>query len=261
MFQEEIKSVSAVAAKKIDLLRKRPFAYFISSALAGMFVGLGILLIFSVGGMLSAQGFAGTKIVMGLSFGIALSLVVMAGSELFTGNNFFMAVGLYQKSVSLSDALKLWGFCWLGNLAGSVMTAVLFAASGLNTGAVGEFIAQTSATKMALPVSQLVIRGVLCNILVCLAIWCGAKMKSESGKLIMIFWCLYAFITAGFEHSVANMTLLAIGVLNPMGQAVSLGGYAYNLLFVTLGNMLGGILFVALPYSIIAGKETFKKEV
>ena len=75
----------------------------------------------------------------------------------------------------------------------------------------------------------------------------------------MIFWCLFAFITTGFEHSVANMTLLAIGVMEPMGQAITIGGYFYNLLFVTIGNMLGGILFVALPYAITAGKEPVKQ--
>ena len=93
MFQEEINAVSAMAAKKAALLRSRPLSYFISSALAGMFVGLGILLIFSVGGILSVQDFAGTKIVMGLSFGIALSLVVMAvivGTTLYSGVEYFI---------------------------------------------------------------------------------------------------------------------------------------------------------------------------
>ena len=91
--------------------------------------------------------------------------------------------------------------------------------------------------------------------LVCLAVWCGFKCKSESGKLIMIFWCLFAFITTGFEHSIANMTLLTISLLAPMEAAVTIGGYAYNLIVVTLGNMVGGILFVAIPYYLISKKK------
>ncbi len=259
MFQEEVNGVAGAAVKKVALLKNKPLSYLLLSMLAGMFVGLGILLIFTIGGLLTAGGFAGTKIVMGISFGIALSLVIMAGSELFTGNNFVMTIGMYQKKVSFEDALKLWGFCWIGNLIGSLITAVLFVQSGLNNGAVAEFIAATTLTKTTLPMGALLIRGLLCNVLVCLAVWCGFKLKSESGKLIMIFWCLFAFITTGFEHSVANMTLLAIGVMEPAGQAITIGGYFYNLLFVTIGNMLGGILFVALPYAITAGKEPVKQ--
>lgn len=259
MFQEEVNGVAAAAIKKVALMNNKPLSYLLLSMLAGMFVGLGILLIFTIGGLLSSTGFAGTKIVMGISFGIALSLVIMAGSELFTGNNFVMTVGMYQNKVSVEDAVKLWFFCWIGNLIGSVITAILFIQSGLNSGAVAEFIAATTLTKTTLPMGALLIRGLLCNVLVCLAVWCGFKLKSESGKLIMIFWCLFAFITTGFEHSVANMTLLAIGLMEPMGQAITLGGYFYNLLFVTVGNMLGGILFVAVPYAIIAGKEPVKQ--
>ena len=259
MFQEEVNSVAAAAVKKVALTKNKPLSYLLLSMLAGMFVGLGILLIFTIGGLLSAAGFAGTKIIMGISFGIALSLVIMAGSELFTGNNFVMTIGMYQGKVTLAESIRLWVICWIGNLIGSVLTAALFTQSGLNSGAVAEFIAATTLTKTTLPVTALLIRGLLCNTLVCLAVWCGFKLKSESGKLIMIFWCLFAFITTGFEHSVANMTLLAIGLMEPMGQAITLGGYFYNLLFVTLGNMIGGILFVALPYAVTAGKESVKQ--
>ena len=89
----------------------------------------------------------------------------------------------------------------------------------------------------------------------CLAVWCGYRCKSESGKLIMIFWCLFAFITCGFEHSVANMTLLTVGMISPFESAVSLTGYLYNISVVSLGNMVGGILFLAVPYFIIAKKK------
>lgn len=254
MFQEEVKALGNLAAKKTSLMKTRPLAYLTLSMLAGIYVGIGVLLIFTIGGLLSDSGFPGTKILMGVSFGIALSLVVMAGSELFTGNNLVMAVGIQNKKVRFSDSLKLWGLCWIGNLLGSLLTALLFLYSGLAAGSVGSFIAKASLGKMSLPAGELIMRGILCNLLVCLATWCSIKLKSESGKLIMIFWCLFAFITAGFEHSVANMTLLAIGILNPFGEMLSWSGYAYNLFFVTLGNMIGGIALVALPYTFIAGK-------
>ncbi len=254
MFKEEIQTLSNTAKAKALILQKKPFAYFILSMLAGMYIGVGILLIFSIGGYLSAADSPATKIVMGASFGIALSLVVMAGAELFTGNNLIISVGFMTKSVTWRETIKLWSVCWLGNLAGSVLLAVLFSKSGLAAGDVGEFMAKTTEAKMAVPGLPLFIRGILCNFLVCLGVWCGVKLKSESGKLIMIFWCLFAFIAIGFEHSVANMTLLAVGLLNPMDYAISTGGYFYNLGIVTLGNMLGGIVFVAVPY-VLAAKE------
>ena len=155
----------------------------------------------------------------------------------------------------LLDVLKVWALCWIGNFIGSFLLAGLFYLGGFASGSVGEFIATSSLTKMSVPILPLFIRGVLCNILVCLAVWCGFRCKSESGKLIMVFWCLFVFITAGFEHSVANMTLLSISLLSPMGVAVSLSGLVYNLVVVTLGNMVGAILFVALPYYIISKKK------
>ncbi|MBR3842098.1 MAG: formate/nitrite transporter family protein [Christensenellaceae bacterium] len=255
MFKDEIHAVATSAAAKFALLKKNPLGYLISSALAGAFIGFGVLLAFTAGGLLSAAASPLVKIVMGLSFGIALSLVVMAGAELFTGNNFVMAVGIAKKTVRLRDALLLWAVCWLGNLIGAVLLAFLFHGTGLNSGAVGEFIAASALTKTTLPALNLILRGLFCNILVCLGVWCSAKMKSESGKLIMIFWCLFAFITIGFEHSIANMSLIVIGLLGDGIAGLTIGGYFRNLLFVTIGNMIGGIVCVALPYLQIAKEK------
>jgi nitrite transporter NirC len=221
--------------------------------LAGMYVGFGIVLIYTIGGLSSGASY--TKILMGACFGIALSLVIMAGAELFTGNNMIMTMGIAKKSVTLKDAIKLSVICYLGNLFGSILLAILFWSSGLSTGHIGEFIANTAAVKMNIDFVPLLVRGILCNIIVCLATWCSFKCKSESAKLIMIFWCLFAFITSGFEHSIANMTLLIISLLEPYNTLVSISGYVYNLSVVTLGNMIGGIVFVAIPYYLISKKK------
>lgn len=252
MFGDEIKKVSESAKAKAGLLQNNIIGYFISSMLAGIYVGIGIMLIFTIGGLLSSGGSPVTKVVMGASFGVALSLVIFAGAELFTGNNFVMVIGNLSKTVTFGDTLKVWGVSFIGNLCGSILTAYMFYSAGLASGPVGEFIAKATETKMHLAGSQLFFRGILCNLLVCLATWCSFKCKEESSKLIMIFWCLFAFITTGFEHSVANMTLMAIGLLSPFTASVSVYGYGYNLLFVTLGNMVGGIVFLALPYYIIS---------
>jgi len=250
MFTDTGIAVGTAAKNKVQFLRENPLGYFVASLLAGFYVGLGILLIFTIGGQLSGAPY--TKLIMGISFGIALSLVVMAGSELFTGNVLVMSFACLKKEVSLADTLSIWGVSYIGNWLGSILLALLYKGSGLADGSpVGEFIAQGALGKMTAAPSALFFRAILCNVLVCLAVWCSLKLKSESGKLIMIFWCLFAFITTGFEHSIANMTLLTSALLTPFDTAVSLSGYFYNILIVTLGNIAGALLFLALPYCLI----------
>ena len=246
MFGSEFEAAAQAAAAKSALLKKNPAGYFILAMLAGMYVGFGVLLAFTTGGLMGST--PGAKLVMGMMFSSALSLVVFAGSELFTGNNFVMTAGVLKKKATLSESIRLWVICYLGNAAGSLLLALLYYMTGLGNGAAGESMASAAAAKMAAGPIQLIVRGMLCNMLVCAAVWCGYRCKSESGKLIMIFWAITVFFTAGFEHSVANMTLLPTALLNPCGQAVSIGGLFYNLLFVTIGNMIGGIVLFTIPY-------------
>lgn len=253
MYADDFLAIAKAAKGKVGLLKSNPLGYFIASMLAGIYVGFGILLIFTIGGML--QDSPAVKIVMGISFGIALSLVIIAGAELFTGNNLAMAAGMLSKTVSVKEACKLWIVCLLGNWAGSILLAAVFFGAGLMDGPTGAFIAASAATKMGIPLIPLFLRAVLCNVLVCLAVWCGFRCKSESGKLIMVFWCLFAFITCGFEHSIANMTLLTAALFSPGEALVSVTGYFYNIVVVTLGNMVGGVVCVALPYYMISKKK------
>ena len=250
MYNDEYAATAAGAAAKVGLLKKNPLGYFLLSALAGAYIGFGILLSFTVSGTLGAIPM--TKIAMGLSFGIALSLVIIAGAELFTGNAFVLYNGWRSKTVTLTDVIRLWVVCYLGNWFGAIVLSLLFYGAAGTAGGVGQALANAAAMKMSLPPLVLFLRGILCNVLVCLAVWCGFRCKSDSGKLIMVFWCLYAFFTCGFEHSVANMTVLTLGLLNPAGTAVSVGGYLYNLAFVTLGNIVGAVLFLSIPYGIAA---------
>jgi len=250
MFGDEITAVSNAAKEKNNLLNNNPGGYILAAILAGIFIGSGVLLAFTTGGLLTGNPFA--RLLMGCTFGIALSLVVIAGGELFTGNNFIITIGLVKKTISAGACLKIWVVSYFGNMIGSVILAVIFVWCGLAAGSIGEFISSAAAAKMSLSPLALISRGLLCNMLVCLAVWCGFRCKSEAAKLIMIFWCLLAFITTGYEHSIANMTLLTVSLLSPAADAaVSLGGWVYNIALVTVGNMIGGIVFVALPYSAI----------
>lgn len=256
MFREEFKGVISAGKGKVELLSKNRGGYLVYAMLAGLYVSFGIILAFTIGGILTSYNSPSTKIIMGASFGVALSLVVFAGSELFTGNNFIMTLGVLKGKIRLKDCGKIFCMSYLGNFLGSILAALGFLGAGLITGGVSDFIIKTAETKIALAPLELFIRGFFCNILVCLAVWCTFRLKSESAKLIMIFWCLFAFVTSGFEHSIANMSLLTMGFFITKGTLISLTGVVYNLFFVTLGNLVGGILLAVLYNYISKNKDT-----
>lgn len=254
MFTETKRALSEVAIIKTEFLKKSLGKYLVASSWAGVYVGIGIILIMVIGSFASNAGSEYTKVFMGLSFGIALSLVIMAGSELFTGNNLIMMVGALDKKVTWFDAIKIWVFSYAGNFIGSFIIGGLFVLTDIQGTKIGAFILKVSAEKMNGDFSALLMKGILCNLLVCLAVMCAIKMKSESGKLIMIFWCLFAFITAGFEHSIANMTIFVMGLLMEHSQEISLVGMFANLIPVTIGNFIGGGIMLGGTYFYM-GKE------
>lgn len=256
MHNETLEKLTVAAKNKVNLLNSSRLKYIVSSAFAGLYVGIGILLIFTIGGLLTSANSPMTKIMMGASFAIALSLVVMTGSELFTGNNMVMTAGTLNKGTSTKDLLRVWAYSFVGNLLGSLLVAGLFVGTGLvNKGAVMEFFATTSLAKASLPFMDLFFRGVLCNILVCVAVMCSFRTNDDTAKLIIIFMCLFAFITSGFEHSVANMTIFGVALFSSAIKGATLMGAIYNLFVVTLGNIAGGALVMGAGAYILGKKD------
>ncbi len=253
MYAKTLDAMADTAAAKAAFSRNAPLAFLVSAMMAGAYVGIGIILIFTLGQQLDPSF---RSLVMGACFGIALTLVIFAGSDLFTGHTLFMTVGVARGSSDWRALGRNWALSWIGNLFGSVLLAAVFWLAGggqvLKEGA--DLIYNASAAKMSAPALALVARAALCNWLVCLAIWTSARATSDAAKCILIWWCLFAFIACGFEHSVANMTVFAVALLGNHPPSVSLGGMGYNLLWVTLGNIIGGAGFVALGY-IVASPE------
>jgi len=249
MYKSEMEKLADAAEKKIIYMKKAPVGYILLSALAGIYLGFGIVLIFSVAGPIAqAGGAAYLKLIMGACFGIALSLVIFAGAELFTGNNMVFAVGNLMKRVGQGPIIILFTLCFIGNLLGSIFLAWLVVNGGSLPEASNELVLKVAAMKMGLDPKEAFLRGILCNWLVCLAVWICTRTQSDSAKLIMIFWCLFAFIGSGYEHSIANQTLLSIAMLLPHGPEISLAGFVHNQVFVTLGNLVGGGAFVGIVY-------------
>lgn len=250
MYQEDINQLLKGARAKFTLYRQHPGGFFLSSILAGLYIGFGICFVFSLAGLLG--GFLGTKVLMGFCFSVALSLVVVAGGELFTGNCLVMTLPLAKKELSLKNFLSLMAFCWLGNLMGSLLCALFFLGSGLYSPGVQEAVLEAALLKTSLGFFPLLCRSILCNTLVCLAIWSCNRIKDGAGKILMVILCIACFFISGYEHSIANMTLFFISALGD--GSIPLSAYVYNLLLATLGNFIGGAFLVALPYLFIASK-------
>jgi nitrite transporter NirC len=246
MYAEAISTLSDQAAAKLAHQNRSLWGHLVRSMLAGMYVGAAIVLIFTIGGLLSKESPGAVRLLMGVCFGGALTVVIFAGSELFTGSNLVLTLGVLTGKAKWSDLGANWLWTWVGNLVGSVLLAVMVVRAGLlDAEPINAFVLKLVEMKMNLPPEQLFWRAVLANWFVCLAVWMAARIKSETARILMIWWCMFTFITSGYEHSIANMCGLMLGLLMPHGENITWLGYGYNLGLATLGNIIGGAIFVA----------------
>lgn len=222
---------------------------FVLAVLAGAFISLGALLYtFVVTG--STLGFGWTRWLGGLAFSLGLILTVVAGAELFTGNN-LIAMAWASGLIDTRAVLRNWTIVYAGNVAGclgTVALALAAGAGGMGGGAVGETAIGIAAGKAGLSVGVAFARGVLCNALVCLAVWLTLGGRTVSDRILAVLFPVAAFVAMGFEHSIANWFFLPFGAALAAPGTVGLEGMARNLTAVTLGNVAGGTLLVAGVY-------------
>jgi formate/nitrite transporter len=226
--------------------------------LAGGFIGLGALY-FTIVASDATLSFAASRLLGGLAFSLGLILVVVAGAELFTGNN-LQVMAWAGGRITTVELVRNWMVIYFGNFVGSMGLVVLVLLSEhwrMNGEAVGITAVKIAAAKAALPFWEAFFRGVLCNILVCLAVWLALAGRSVVDKIFAIIFPISAFVAAGFEHSIANMYFIPLGILVheqlPAAAlpAVSWAGLISNLIPVTLGNIVGGGGMVAAVYYLV----------
>ncbi|MCC2632643.1 MAG: formate/nitrite transporter family protein [Ramlibacter sp.] len=225
--------------------------------LAGAFIGLGSMLSVIVKADASL-GFAASQLVAGLVFSLGLLLVVVAGAELFTGNN-LLAMAWADGRIGSLDVLRNWVVVCLANFAGAAGLALIVYLSGhtaMASGEIGRTVVRIALAKQDLSWQEAFFRGVLCNVLVCMAVWMAMAGRSVADKAVAVIFPVTAFVAAGFEHSIANMYLMPLAMLVQQGGAgpealVTVGGMARNLAIVIAGNLVGGSLLVALVYHVI----------
>ena len=270
--EKKVEAASAAKAKLSFL------SLFMLSILAGSFIALGAefctLVIFD-----SSLSIGLTKLLGGIAFSLGLILVVVAGAELFTGNN-LVIMGFASGVVTYKQLLKNWSVSYLGNFLGSLVVVFLMFFTNLwkmKDYMLGAKAVLIAADKVNLTFLEAFSRGILCNALVCLAIWLCFSARTVVGKIAAIIFPITAFVASGFEHSIANMYFIPIGILLKQNESVANAilkiapdaalerlnvlGFLGNLLPVTIGNIIGGAVMVGLVYwLIIALPERFKKK-
>lgn len=224
------------------------FPTLVLGILAGAFIAFGgMFYTLAITG--AEAGFGPTRLIGGLAFSLGLILVIIGGAELFTGNSLVLMSWL-ERHIGFGRLARNWALVYAGNFLGALGTVVLLHLSGVMTladGQVGVTARVIAETKGALDPLQAFVRGILCNVLVCLAVWMCFAAHTVTGKVLVIVFPITAFVALGFEHSVANMYLMPIGALQT-GSTLEIGDMFANLLFVTAGNIVGGGVFVALVY-------------
>ncbi|MDR1184613.1 MAG: formate/nitrite transporter family protein [Coriobacteriales bacterium] len=232
---------------------------FILAVMAGLFIGMGgmyMLLIKSD----ATLPYVASQLLGGLGFCLGLFLVVAAGAELFTGNC-LMVCGALSNRLKWGAMFKSWSIVYLGNLIGSLLLAALLFFAGYasgNAGGIGNAMITVAASKVAQPFLVLLLKGIMCNLLVCLAVWICFASRTIIDKFVAILLPISAFVACGFEHCVANMFFLPMGLLMKMSgfdyagpadmDALGFGSALTNLTAVTIGNIIGGAVFVGMAY-------------
>jgi len=259
------KTIAETVAQTVGVAKATSpwFTVFVLGILAGAYIGFGGLLSTSVTFDVAAKwGLGFSKILGGASFSVGLMLVVIAGAELFTGNN-LMVSSVMSREITLSTMGKRWAVVFAANFIGSILVTLLFYYSGLwktGDGALGAAAVKIAYNKVSLSFSEALWRGIGCNWLVCLAVWMALASRQIIGKIFAIFFPIMAFVAIGFEHSVANMYFIPTGIFLINGAGFSnvpgvdpnmLGWINFlwrNLLPVTIGNIIGGAVFVGMSY-------------
>ena len=254
--EQPLELAISTSLKKKEYLRDSRGKYLLRAALAGVYIGFGIMVSYRLGEYFYDTHSAGTPIASSIFFGLALVLILYGGGELFTSNTMMMTISSLKKATTWKDTIENWIACYFGNLVGAVFFGILIMLSGIfMSPEKTQYMMETVSMKMNTPAYQLFFRAILCNWLVCLAVWVPLNIKGDGAKIGVIMLLVFAFVVSGFEHSVANMVLFSIALFVPHPETVSFAGSVLNLVPVTLGNIIGGGFFVGTLYVYLNAKK------
>jgi len=247
-----VENAADAGARKINLLTSDPSRYMLRSLGAGMFLSIVVFVFWVL--MHNLRDMSLGKVIASAFFGVGLVGIVFTNAELFTSNNMYLTVSSAEGRTSWRQTMLLWIACYFGNLAGAVTIALLL----YSAGCLGELPADhalfTGALHKAHQAGNVIFfKGILANWIVCLAVRLALRCKEDVAKITILVLVVFIFVYLGFEHSIANMGTFSMAMLG--GGALTLGDALHNLLYSTLGNVVGGVLFVGLPFVYINPSE------
>lgn len=234
---------------KYNLMKNDPLRFFVRSFMAGAYLGIAAILSYTLGALLNDHSVIG-KIAVAGTFGIGLVAIVYLGAELFTGNCFVTIMPVLKKELRIRDIVPMWLTCYLGNMVGIAFICFLFIKSGSQEKIMIPYLQGVMTAKLNFDVMELLIRGILCNFIVCVAAYSGVKIKDETAKLIVIMILVMTFVLPGFEHCIANGGIFAMG-LTQLGSSMDWSVLPLHMLISTLGNIIGGSVVLAVPIYIM----------
>lgn len=246
----------------IHKVRLSAFKMLVLGVFAGMFIGFAGIA--SSVGAVTVENASIARLISAALFPAGMAMVLVAGSELFTGNNLII-IALLEKKIRLHEMLKNWFFVFVGNFIGAALVAVLVVLGhvpDLYGGRLAESMVKNAQNRVSLSFGDAFVKGILCNILVCIAVWAAFAAKRVSGKLLMSFWPVMVFVLCGFEHSIADIYFCIAGILTAGEYGIAAQGLTFgsfllkNLLPVTLGNIVGGAGIVGVGYWAVYLRHT-----
>ncbi|MGM9927079.1 MAG: formate/nitrite transporter family protein [Bacillus sp. (in: firmicutes)] len=249
--------VEKLAAKKEKVFNDSIIKYLLRAILASAFIGFGVIIAFKTGGLFYADHSPMAYPFAAFTFGAAILLIAYGGGDLFTGNTFYFTYAALKGKMSWIKAIQMWCGTYLGNIIGAVLFAYVILLTGLFVSAdTNGFLMSVVEKKMNAPVSELFFRSILCNWLVCLAFYIPMTMKGDGVKVFTMIFLVFGFFISGYEHSIANMGSFAVALVHDHPDTISLANAIRNIIPVTIGNFIGGAVFMGMLYYYLNGGKT-----
>lgn len=249
MENEALFQVEQLALKKQKIYRQSVLRYIARAMLASMFIGFGVIVAFKTGNFFYMEHSPFAYPMAAITFGAAIILISYGGGDLFTGDTFYYSYAALRRKMKWVDVVRMWVMSYIGNILGAAVFALLIYLTGLfNSSDVNGFLLGVVEQKMVAPAGQLFFRAILCNWLVCMAFFIPMNMKGDGAKMFAMVLFVFCFFISGYEHSIANMCTFAIALVLDHPGTVSWNGVVHNLVPVTIGNLIGGVILMAGMY-------------
>ncbi len=246
-----VEKAASVGAAKIEVLLGDPARYLLRAVGAGMGLSLVVFVFWVL--KQNLHDIALGAVIAAAFFGVGLTIIVFTNTELFTSNNMYLAVSSAEGRTAWRQAVQLWVCCYFGNLAGAILVALLLAGAGSLALPADHALFDGALHKAQQAGSVIFFKGILANWVVCLAVRIALRCKEEVAKILVLILVVFIFVYLGFEHSIANMGTFAMAMLG--GGTLTLAEALHNLLYSTIGNVIGGVVLVGLPFTYLNPRE------